>query len=56
MTYVAYHETKTAAQEVADRKADARWMTDHAPVVSSDDVAPSVQYRPAAAFDAPSAH
>lgn len=34
MTYVAYHETKTAAQREADRKADELWVSTHKPVTS----------------------
>jgi hypothetical protein len=54
MTYVAYEE-KSAAQREADRKANERWMRDHAPVQEVD--APSY-YRPGvvAAGYAVSAH
>lgn len=56
MQYVEFHETKTAAQREADRKADAQWAKDHAPVSVQDDT-PAVMYRPAVQFDTiPSAH
>lgn len=47
MTYVAYEE-KSAAQRDADRKADERWMKDHAPVYDSAAAEPSTgsYYRP----------
>lgn len=56
MTYVPFEE-KTAAQREADRKADERWMRDHAPVYENTPIAaryyrPGVEMAPAA----PSAH
>lgn len=53
MTYVAYHDTRTDAQRVADRKADEQWMRSH----EDHDPAPSTEYRPISSeIAAPSAH
>lgn len=44
MTYVSYEEKSTAQRE-ADRKADERWMRDHAPVYENTPVS-ARYYRP----------